>query len=66
MYKKIIVVLLLIGATSSYAGLFGDDKKEVVLPTHVITIEGEEIFSESDIYEALSAEHKNFFSILER
>ena len=61
MYKKIIVVLLLIGATSSYAGLFGDDKKEVVLPTHVITIEGEEIFSESDIYEALSAEHKNFF-----
>ena len=61
MYKKIILVLLLIAATSSHAGLFGDDKKEIVLPTHVIPIEGNEVFSESDIYTALSAEHKNFF-----
>ena len=61
MYKKIILALLLIGATSSHAGLFGDDKKVIVLPTHVISIEGNEVFSESDIYSALSADHKNFF-----
>ena len=61
MYKKIILTLLLLGATSSHAGLFGDDKKEIVLPTHVISIEGNEVFSESDIYSALSADHKSFF-----
>ena len=61
MYQKIIFVLLLLCSTTLYASLFGDDKKEIVLPTHIIQIHGEEEFDESDIYDALSAEHKSFF-----
>ncbi len=61
MYIKIILTLLLFLATSLNAGLFSDDKKKIVLPTHEIFIEGAEVFSESDILEALSADHKSFF-----
>ncbi len=61
MYKKIILILLLLGATSLSAGLFGEDKEEIILPTHEIFIEGEEVFSESDILDALSAEHKSMY-----
>ena len=61
MYIKIIFISLLFLGTSLNAGLFGDDKKKIVLPTHEIFIEGEEVFSESDILDALSAEHKSFY-----
>jgi len=62
MYIKIILILLLLSAGSLHAGLFGDDNKtEIVLPTHEVFIEGEEVFSESDILDAISAEHKSFY-----
>ncbi len=61
MYKKIIVVLLLLGSTTLWAGLFGDDKKVIVLPTHIFVIEGEEYFDESDMYDAIGVEHKSKF-----
>jgi translocation and assembly module TamA len=61
MCKKIISIVLLLCSTTLYASLFGDDKKEIVLPTHIIQIQGEEVFDESDIFDALSAEHKSFF-----
>ena len=61
MYKKILFVLLLLGTTSLFAGLFGDDKKEIVLPTHEIVIESQGDIEQSDILDALSAEHKSFY-----
>jgi len=61
MYKKTIFILLLLCVTSLNAALFGEDKKEIILPTHEIMVEGEEVFDESDILDAVSAEHKSFF-----
>ena len=61
MYKKILFILLLVWSTSLWAGLFGDDEKEIVLPTHVIHIHGEEYFDESEMYDALGVDHKNMF-----
>jgi len=61
MYKKIIFVLLLLCSTSLWAGLFGDDKKEIILPTHVFQIHGEEYFDESAMYDALGVEYKSMF-----
>ncbi len=61
MYKKIIILLVLLGSTSLSAGLFGDDKKEIVLPTHIFHIHGEEYFDESDMYDAIGVEHKSKF-----
>jgi len=61
MYKKIIFISLLLYTPSLFAGLFGDDEKVIVLPTHEIFIDGEEVFSESNILDAVSAEHKSFF-----
>jgi translocation and assembly module TamA len=61
MYKKILFILLLLGTTSLFAGLFGDDKKEIVLPTHEIVIESQGDIEQSDILDALSAEHKSFY-----
>ena len=61
MYKKILFVLLLLCSTSLYASLFGDDKKEIVLPTHIIHIHGEEYFDESEMYDALGVDHKSMF-----
>jgi len=58
---KIIFISLLFLGVSLNAGLFGDDKKEIILATHEIFIEGEEAFSESDILDAVSAEHKRFY-----
>jgi len=52
---------VLLCSTSLWAGLFGDDKKEIILPTHVFQIEGEEYFDESDMYDALGVEHKSMF-----
>jgi len=61
MYQKIIFIVLFFYTQSLYASLFGDDEKEIVLPTHEIMIEGEEVFPKSDILDAVSAEHKSFF-----
>jgi translocation and assembly module TamA len=61
MYKKILFVLLLLWSTSLWAGLFGDDEKEIVLPTHIIHIHGEEHFDEGEMYDALSIDHKSMF-----
>jgi len=61
MYQKTIFVLLLLWSTSLWASLFGDDKKEIVLPTHIIHIYGEEYFDESEMYDALGVDHKSIF-----
>ena len=62
MYKKIIFALLLLWFTSLWASLFGDDeKKEIVLPTHIIHISGEEYFNASEMYDALGVDHKSMF-----
>jgi translocation and assembly module TamA len=61
MYKKIIFVLLLLYSTSLWAGLFGDDEKVIVLPTHIIEIHGEEYFDESAMFDALGVDHKSMF-----
>ena len=61
MYKKLLFVLLLLWSTSLCASLFGDDEKEIVLPTHIIHIHGEEYFDESEMYDALGVDHKSKF-----
>ena len=61
MLKKILFISLLFWSTSLLASLFGEDEKEVVLPTHIIHISGEEYFTTSDMYAALGIEHKSFF-----
>ncbi len=61
MYKNIILILLLINTTTLSASLFGDDEKEVVLPTHTFEIHGESYFEESAMYDALGIEHKSMF-----
>jgi len=61
MYKKIIFVLLLLCSTSLWAGLFGNDEKVIVLPTHIIEIRGEEYFDKSAMYDALGVEYKSMF-----
>lgn len=61
MYKKILFVSLLLWSTSLCASLFGDDEKEIVLPTHIIHIHGEEYFDESEMYDALGVDHKSMF-----
>lgn len=61
MFKKIVLFTLLFYATSLCASLLGEDKKEVVLPTHIIDFSGEAYFSKSDMYDALGIEHKSAF-----
>ncbi len=61
MYKKILFALLLLCSTSLWASLFGDDEKEIVLPTHIIEIYGEEYFDESEMYDALGVDYKSMF-----
>ncbi|RLA70251.1 MAG: outer membrane protein assembly factor [Epsilonproteobacteria bacterium] len=61
MFRKIILIAILLGSTPLWASLFGDDEKEIVISTHIIHISGEEYFTESDMYDALGIEHKNFF-----
>jgi len=56
MYKKIIYILLLLWSTSLYA-----DKEEIILPTHIIEINGETHFNESEMYDALSVDYKSMF-----
>ena len=62
MYKKLVIILLLFISTSLSAGLFGDDeKKAIILPTHEIVIESQGNIEQSDILDALSADHKSFY-----
>ncbi|PHS37238.1 MAG: outer membrane protein assembly factor [Sulfurovum sp.] len=61
MYKKILFIIMLLWSTTLCASLFGDDEEEIVLPTHIIHIHGEEYFDESEMYDALGAEHKSIF-----
>jgi translocation and assembly module TamA len=61
MYKKILFILMLLWSTTLCASLFGDDEEEIVLPTHIIYIHGEEYFDESEMYDALGVEHKSIF-----
>jgi translocation and assembly module TamA len=61
MYKKMIIILLLLNSTVLFAALFGDDKEEVILPTHIFQINGEEYFDASDMYEAIGVDHKSKF-----
>ena len=61
MFKKIVLFTLLFYTTSLWASLLGEDKKEVVLPTHIIDFSGEAYFSKSDMYDALGIEHKSTF-----
>ena len=61
MFKKILLITVLLWSTTLWASLFGEDEKEVVVPTHIIHISGGEHFSESDMYDALGIEHKSFF-----
>ncbi|MCW8820723.1 MAG: BamA/TamA family outer membrane protein [Sulfurovum sp.] len=61
MYRKSIFIFLLLWSTSLWGSFFGDDKQEIVLPTHIVTISGEEYFDKTDMYEALGIEHKNIF-----
>ena len=53
--------MLLLGSVSLNAALFGEDKEEIILPTHEIFVEGEKVFDKSDILDAVSAEHKSFY-----
>ncbi len=61
MYRKILFVLLLLCSTSLSTSLFADDEKEIILPTHIIHIHGEEYFDESEMYDALGIDHKSKF-----
>jgi len=61
MFKKICIILLLLVSTPLWPSFFGQDEKEVVLPTHIIKISGESYFDKSQIYDALGVEHKSMF-----
>jgi len=61
MYKQLLSILLLLCSTTLWAGLFSDDKKVIVLPTHLIEISGEEYFDQAAMLDALGAEHKGMF-----
>lgn len=60
-YKNFLLILILLWSTSLNAALFGDDEEEVILPTHLFVLNGEEHFEESDMYKAMSVEHKSFY-----
>ncbi len=61
MLKKILFITVLLWSTSLWASLFGDDEKEVVLPTHIIHLSGETHFEKSQMYDALGVEYKSMF-----
>ncbi|KYJ87583.1 hypothetical protein AS592_10805 [Sulfurovum riftiae] len=63
MYFKRLFLLLLLLSNFASAGFFGDDNesKEIELPTHIIHFTGQEVFDESDLLDAVSAEHKSFY-----
>ena len=61
MFKKLCIILLLLVSTPLWASLFGEDEKEVVLPTHIVEISGESYFDKSQMYDALGVEYKSMF-----
>jgi len=63
MYIKYVFLFLFFICNIAYAGLFGDDNasKKIELPTHIIHFTGEKAFSESELLDAVSAEHKSFY-----
>jgi len=63
MYFKHLFLLLLFLSSFASAGFFGDDNetKEIKLPTHIIHFTGQEVFDESALLDAVSADHKSFY-----
>ncbi|AKF25209.1 hypothetical protein YH65_07225 [Sulfurovum lithotrophicum] len=63
MYFKHSFLLLLLLNSFASAGFFSDnnESKEVGLSTHIIKFGGEEVFDESDLLDAVSADHKSFY-----
>jgi len=61
MYQKLLFILLMLWSTSLCASLFGDDEKEIVLPTHEIYFTGQTHFEEADLQDALGVEAASFF-----
>jgi translocation and assembly module TamA len=63
MYFKHLFLLLLFLNSFASAGFFSDDNetKEIELPTHIIHFTGQEVFEESELLDAVSAEHKSFY-----
>jgi len=61
MYQKILFILLMLWSTSLCASLFGDDEKEIVLPTHEIYFTGQTHFEEADLQDALGVDAASFF-----
>lgn len=61
MYKKLLFILLLLSSTSLWGSLFGDDEKEIVLPTHEIYFTGQTHFEEGDLQDALGVDTASFF-----
>lgn len=61
MVKKSVFVFLLLWSTSVWGSIFGEDEKEIILPTHEVIISGAKYFEKSDMYDALGIDHKNMF-----
>jgi len=63
MYFKHLFLVLLFLCHFASAGFFSDDNasEEVELPTHLIHFSGQKVFDESDLLDAVSAEHKSFY-----
>jgi len=65
MYLKHLFLTFLLFSNFLAAESFSDEDsnvtKEVELPTHIISFTGQEIFEESDLFDAVSAEHKSFY-----
>ena len=63
MYLRYLFLLLLFFSSFASAGFFSDDNesKKIELPTHIIYFTGQKIFDESDLLDAVSAEHKSFY-----
>jgi len=61
MYKRLLFILLLLSSTSLWGSLFGDDEKEIVLPTHEIYFTGQTHFEEGDLQDALGVDTASFF-----
>ena len=63
MYFRYLFVLLVFMSSLASAGFFSDDNgsKEIEIPTHIIHFSGQEAFNESDLLDAVSADHKSFY-----
>jgi len=63
MYFKHLFLLWFLLSSVASAGFFGDDNetKEIELPTHIIHFTGEEVFSNAELLDAVSADHKSVY-----